>query len=110
MTARLRDLLNKPMKHISDVRRCFNFCQTEEDVEEVLGMIPRKHGDFEVDYPASGETFIVTNTFVENDELFEETAEYEFFVEEAARDDIYSDCTTDELKSMGSFNNLKEVY
>ena len=38
MTARLRDLLSKPMKHISDVRRCFNYCENEEDVEEVLGV------------------------------------------------------------------------
>lgn len=110
MTARLRDLLNKPMKHISDVRRCFNYCQTEDDVEEVLGMIPRKHGDFEVDYPASGETFIVTNTFIENDEMFEETAEYEFFTEEAERDGIYHDCTTDEHMKLGCFHNLKEGY
>ena len=108
MTARLRDLLNKPMKHISDVRRCFNYCQNEDDVEEVLGMIPRKHGDFEVDYPASGETFIVTNTFIENDEMFEESAEYGFFTEEDEIDDRYHDCTEEELRKMGCFNNLED--
>lgn len=110
MTARLRDLLSKPMKHISDVRRCFNYCENEDDVEEVLGMIPRKHGDFEVDYPASGETFIITNTFFENDEMYDDVAEYEFFTEETPKDDAYHDYATTEIKKMGSFNNPKEVF
>lgn len=75
---KLTETLNKPLKHISAVRRCLNLCSSEEDVEEVIGMIPNKFGTWSVDYSDDGETFTVYNTFVENGEQYTEYAEYEF--------------------------------
>jgi len=80
MTARkkLTNALDLPLKHISDIRRCFNLCSNEDDVEEVIGMIPNKFGSWSVYYSYDGETFTVYNTFTENGEVYTEHAEYEF--------------------------------
>lgn len=78
-TISLRDLLAKPMTHISDVRKCFNYCRTEEDVEEVIESIPRKFGDFDVEFSCDGETFTIINSFQEDGEPQFEEAEYEFY-------------------------------
>lgn len=110
MNARLTALLDKPMKHISDVRRCFNFCRTEDDVEEVLGMIPRKFGDFEVEYPVDGDTFIVTNTFFENGDWYDDQAEYGFYTEEDELDDVRLGLTKNEMCEIDRFDNLKEDF
>ena len=82
MNVRLTNLLDKPMKHISDVRQCFNFCSNKDDVETVIDMIPRVFGDFGVEYPTDGETFIITNIYDEDGYCGEEQAEYEFYTEE----------------------------
>lgn len=84
MTARekLTKALDLPLKHISAIRRCFNLCSNEDDVEEVIGMIPNKFGSWSVDYSDDGETFTVYNTFVENGEQYTEYAEYGFCKDE----------------------------
>ena len=82
MNKKLANALNNPMKHISDVRRCFDLCSTQEDVKEVIGSIPAKFGTFSVEYSNDGETFVITNCYYEDGVYDEEEAEYEFYVEE----------------------------
>ena len=79
MNKKLANALNNPMKHISDVRRCFNLCSTQEDVKEVIGSIPAKFGNFNVEFSDDGETFVISNSFYEEGEYYEEEAEYEFY-------------------------------
>jgi hypothetical protein len=78
----LEELLAKPMTHISDVRRCFNYCKDREDVEKVLKMIPNCFGTFYSEYDVDDEIFTIVNYYEENgiDEC--EEADYEFWVEE----------------------------
>ena len=80
MNEKLANALRKPMTHISDVRRCFNLCATEEDVEEVIGRIPSMFGLFTAEF-TDDETFIITNIYCEDGCDYEEEAEYEFYVE-----------------------------
>lgn len=81
--SKLDELLEKPMTHISDVRRCFNYCQNGPDVERVIKMIPAVFGTFEVDFRDSDETdtFIIINEWLEDGEPQTETIEYEFYEE-----------------------------
>ena len=57
----LDTLLSKPMKHISDVHKCFEYCKDGNDVEKVIDMIPTCFGTFEVSFDEDGETFLITN-------------------------------------------------
>ena len=77
----LTKLLDRPMRHISDVRRCFNYCTDGNDVEKVIKMIPGCFGSFDVEFSEDGETFTIINYYEENgiDEC--EEAEYEFYSE-----------------------------
>jgi hypothetical protein len=75
----LDDLLAKPMRHISDVRRCFNYCTDGNDIERVIDLIPSCFGTFEVEYGEDGETFLITNNYEENGDYLTEEAEYEFY-------------------------------
>ena len=76
----LDEFLSKPMTHISDIRRCFNYCKNAEDVERVIDMIPAVFGSFTFEFGEDGETFLITNSFEEDGEFFTEEAEYEFRV------------------------------
>lgn len=77
----LDDLLSKPMTHIGDVRRCFNYCKDSEDVERVIDSIPAKFGSFSVEFSDDGETFVITNVYVEDGYDQIEDVEYEFYTE-----------------------------
>lgn len=73
----LESLLSKPMTHISDVHKCFDYCRDGNDVEKVIGMIPSCFGTFDVYYNEDGETFLITNE-CEVDDYWDET-EYYFY-------------------------------
>lgn len=55
----LADMLNQPMKHISDVHRCFEYCASEEDVEKVIKMIPSVFGTFEAEFDEESGSFSI---------------------------------------------------
>ena len=38
MNGNLNSALSTPMKHISDVHKCFSFCENEDDIDEVIDM------------------------------------------------------------------------
>lgn len=77
----LDEFLSKPMNHIGDIRRCFNYCKNSEDVERVIDRIPAVFGSFTVEFSEDGETFLITNSFVEDRVYQTEEVEYEFRME-----------------------------
>ncbi len=81
--SKLDALLEKPMKHISDVRECFSYCKNGSDVMKVIKMIPSVFGTFEVDFRDSDETdcFVICNEYYDEEGSHEEYAEYEFYEE-----------------------------
>lgn len=81
MNGKLVSALSTPMKHISDVHKCFSFCESEDDIDEVIDMIPYKFGNFLVEISSNGESFVVVNSFVEYGEPQIEEKEYEFYKE-----------------------------
>ena len=80
--SKLDELLSKPMTHISDVRKCFNYCKDKNDIEKVIKMIPNCFGSFEVEYDEDEETFTIINYYEENGVDECEEAEYEFYMED----------------------------
>jgi hypothetical protein len=78
----LTELLSKPMTHISDIRKCFNYCANGNDVNKVIRMIPNCFGSFEAEYGEDEETFTIINYYEENGVDECEEAEYEFYCEE----------------------------
>ena len=82
MNEKLSNALNIPMKHISDVEKCFSFCATEDDLYEVIGMIPYKFGSFAVEISDDGKSFTTTNIFFEYGDMQIEEEEYDFYNEE----------------------------
>lgn len=79
---KLDQLLSKPLTHISDVRRCFNYCTNGKDVAAVIKLIPAMFGTFDVEFGADGETFTITNVWYADGEQCEEETEFEFYEEE----------------------------
>lgn len=63
---KLKELLNEPMKHISNVHECFEHCTNKEDVETVIKMIPHMFGNFYAEYTEGG--FTITNTYTTTNE------------------------------------------
>jgi hypothetical protein len=82
LSNRLDELLSKPMKHILDVRACFNYCRDGNDVEKVIKMIPSVFGTFDVEFNEDDETFLIINEYEENGDWQTEEAEYEFYTED----------------------------
>lgn len=112
MNTNLEKALAKPMNHISNVKDCFEYCSTKDDIEEVIRRIPNMFGAWDVYYSENDKTFVVTNFYVENGENYEDEEEYEFYTEEDLEeellDEMYHDCSEDELRKMGCFDNLNE--
>jgi hypothetical protein len=81
---KLDELLSNPMTHISDVRKCFNYCKDGNDVEKVIEMIPTVFGSFEADFKDSEEagTFVIFNEWYTEDGPESEYSEYEFYTED----------------------------
>lgn len=79
---KLKEALSKPMEHIRDVRKCFEYCSNRADVEKVIKMIPNCFGSFTVEYGEDEETFIIINYYEENGVDECEEVEYEFYTED----------------------------
>lgn len=78
----LDEYLNEPMKHISDVARCFDYCKDGRDVVRVIKMIPSCFGSFVVEFNEDGESFRIINYFEEDGVMQSEEYEFDFYVEE----------------------------
>lgn len=82
LSNKLEELLEKPMKHISDVRACFNYCKDYEDIERVIDAIPSAFGSFYAESNIEEGTFVITNSYEEDGDVYEDEDEYEFYKEE----------------------------
>jgi hypothetical protein len=66
-TPDLDELLSKPFKHINDVKKCFEACNSKTDVLRVLKMVPRMFGEFTVEFDDTYEEFTIVNTYYDDD-------------------------------------------
>ena len=78
----LDEYLEEPMKHISDVARCFDYCANGKDVVRVIKMIPSCFGSFTVEFNDDGESFRIINYFEEDGVMQSEEYDFDFYVEE----------------------------
>ena len=67
MNVKLKQALCKPMKTILDVRVCFDYCSDEADLEEVIGRIPEKFGEFEVLMISEDKDYFMIQNFFDRD-------------------------------------------
>jgi hypothetical protein len=65
-----RVLRETNIKHISDIRKCFNYCKTPDDLDRVLEAIPGGFGPIMVDFDESAGTFSVSIGDTEEDYYF----------------------------------------
>ena len=65
-----RVLRETNIKHISDIRKCFNYCKTPDDLDRVLDAIPGGFGPIMVDFDEAAGTFSVSIGDTEEDYYF----------------------------------------
>ena len=65
-----RVLRETNIKHISDIRKCFNYCKNPDDLDRVLDAIPGGFGPIMVDFDERAGTFSVSIGDSEEDYYF----------------------------------------
>ena len=75
-TRSLSELLSTPMKHINDVRKCFEACKSKSDIIKVINAVPTCFGTFWVEYDEH--SFIIVNSFFDGEEDCEEEYWYDY--------------------------------
>lgn len=89
MHTKLKRILELPLIDKLDIRACFDFCQTVEDIREVIRKIPPEFGEFEILYIDEREGyFMIQNFFTKDGELQSEKVSYDFY---SVKDDLYYD-------------------
>lgn len=62
------ELLMLPMRHIEDIKKCFEACKSKQDVLRVLELAPNMFGEWLVEFDDEYKTFTITNTYYDDDE------------------------------------------
>ena len=89
MHAKLERILALPIRDNLDVRACFDFCQTVEDIREVIRKIPKDLGVFDILMIDEREGYFMIHNFFKEDEDYKyETVSYDFY---NIKDDYYYD-------------------
>lgn len=89
MNDKLKRAMLPPMRTILAVRACFDYCESIEDIHEVIRKIPTKFGEFEILMISEEEGFFIIQNFFEKDgETRSQTVSYDFYRE---CDDLYYD-------------------
>lgn len=89
MHDKLQRILELPIIDREDVKACFDFCQTVEDIREVIKRIPKELGVFDILMINEREGyFMIHNFFEKNGEFKYETVSYDFY---NIKDDYYYD-------------------
>lgn len=89
MNAKLKQLLGTPMRTILAVRACFDYCETVEDIEEVIKKVPPKFGQFELLSVFEDEHyFMIQNLFEKNGETHSQVVTHDFY---DRKEDYYYD-------------------
>ena len=89
MNARLRQALRPPMRTILAVRVCFDYCETVEDINEVIKKIPAKFGTFQLLAVFEEDRyFLIQNLFEKNGEMHSQVVSHDFY---NIKEDYYYD-------------------
>jgi hypothetical protein len=88
MNTKLKQILDAPMKTILAVRAAFDFCETVEDINEVIRKIPAKFGEFEILTVSEGDYFLIQNLFEKNGGTESQIVAYDFY---KIKEDLYYD-------------------
>ena len=64
----LEELLMIPLRHICDVKKCFEACKSKLDVQKVLQAVPNMFGEWLVEFDDECKIFTIINTYFDDDE------------------------------------------
>ena len=80
MNKKLKEAITTPMRTILAVRACFDYCETVEDIREVIRKIPTKFGEFEILMISEKEGYFMIQNFFEKDgETKSQIVSYDFY-------------------------------
>ena len=89
MNSKLRQSITTPMRTILAVRTCFEYCETLEDIQEVVKRIPPKYGDFEISEVSEEKGyFLIQNFFEKYGDMHVQQEVYHFY---KAEEEHYND-------------------
>lgn len=89
MNKKLQQIITTPMRTILAVRACFDYCETIEDVNEVIKKTPPKFGKFELLQVYEDEHyFMIQNLFEKNGEIHSQVVSHDFY---DVKEDYYYD-------------------
>lgn len=89
MHNKLQRILDLPIRDREDVKACFDFCQTVEDIREVIKKIPKELGVFDILHIDEREGYFMVHNFFEKEGEYKyETVSYDFY---NIKDDLYYD-------------------
>ena len=89
MNAKLQRALQPPLRTILAVRACFDYCETVEDIGEVIKKIPPKFGKFELLATYEDEHyFMIQNLFEKGSEMHSQVVSHDFY---DVKEDYYYD-------------------
>lgn len=74
----LEELLAGPLRHIEDVKKCFEACKSKSDIAKVIKAVPGYFGTWWAEY--DGSYFTIVNRFLDDDigEYYEEEYWYDY--------------------------------
>ena len=80
MNNKLKQILEAPMRTILAVHAAFDFCETVEDIREVIKKVPAKFGEFEISLIDEDEGyFMIQNIFEKDGEDKAQVVAYDFY-------------------------------
>lgn len=89
MNKKLKRILEAPMRTILAVHAAFDFCETVEDIHEVIKKVPSKFGEFEISLIDEEEGyFMIQNIFEKDGEPKAQIVAYDFY---NVKEDLYYD-------------------
>jgi hypothetical protein len=89
MNAKLRQAITSPMRTILAVRACFDYCENEEDINQVIKKIPPKFGKFELLTVFEKENYFqIQNLFEKGGEIHSQIVSHDFY---NVKEDYYYD-------------------
>lgn len=89
MNAKLRQAITSPMRTILAVRACFDYCENEEDINQVIKKIPPKFGKFELLAVFEKEKYFqIQNLFEKGGEIHSQIVSHDFY---NVKEDYYYD-------------------
>ena len=63
----LEELLNTlPLRHIEDIKKCFEACKSKSDIAKVIKAAPAYHGEFWAEY--ADHSIIIVNRYFDDEE------------------------------------------